>query len=836
MSGSFLSRMLRSHQIWTRLGVAFISLFLCGSGFFLGVFFYFRAEVPSIRSLSDYKPPRSTRVYSDDGHLVGLFYKERRTVVPMEEIPRHVVHAFLAAEDAGFYEHEGLDFFGIFRAAAKNLRPGAHLQGASTITQQIVKTLVVGKERSYSRKMREAILSRELESMLSKDDILHLYLNQIYFGASAYGVEEAARSYFGKSVRHLDLGEAAYLASIPKNPSRYNLIDNPRAAKRRQRYVLTQMVANGWAEKQEAQRYLEAPIPQAVAAPLYLRRTPHYVEHVRRSLLERYGEEKLTTGGLTVYVGMSAKLQVVGQQALRHGLEALAKKQGYPGPELRIEVDRYQRSMRALHEHFERSLVRRVQRGVGPPLNDLALDTIWDLGAVTAQSLRDESSLRRALRIRRLQDGLRVVVPVRAIDAAAQTVLVDLGSRVERIHFDTMRWARRFEPYGTTPVPSSPAEVLRPGDLVEIEVNRFPPGAGLDEGLEVRLVPRPVAQGSLVAIDPYTRLVRALVGGYEQDPSTLIRATQSRRQPGSAFKPIVYTAAVAQRVITPASLCPDSPVVIRDPWTGRAWKPENYVDGRYDGNITYRTALTRSKNTCSVKLIDRLGPRPVIEMAQALGVHSTLPQNLTLALGTGEVTPLELANAYSTIAAGGLGAEPIFVRKVVDADGTILEENTAQLHRVVPSGAAFVVSHMMRSVVEEGTAIRARALERPLAGKTGTSQESRDVWFSGFSPDTVATVWVGFDDNKPLGKATGSSVALPIWIQFMAQAFVGTPVKEFLSPDDVVFRYIDARTGEPASEDTGIEEAFLRGTEPSEQTRALKSPFLIEEDNPFAMP
>ncbi len=807
-------------------------LILCGAGLTLGVmaivaaFLYLKSELPTIRSVADYKPPRSTRVYSDDGELVGELFIERRTVVPIAEIPKHVVHAFLAAEDANFYLHEGLDYIGILRAAIKNLRPGAHLQGASTITQQTVKTLVVGAERSYTRKMREALLSREMEQLLAKDEILHLYLNQIYFGSGAYGVEEAARAYFGKSIREVTLGEAALLACIPKNPSHYTPAADPAAAKERQRYVLEQMLANNWASAEETQKAMAEPVRPVPPAPKYLGVGGQYVEHVKKLLAAKYGEETVTKGGLTVYVGMSARMQAAAQQAVRNGLEAFTKAQGYPGPKARIEVDKLTRYQKALHLGFD---ARQKKMAAIAEVAPRPSDVVWNLAQVNDKALASEAALTDAVRVAPLAYGQRVTGLVLQVDSVADQVWIDLGSTRGRLDFATLQWARRG---AGGPAPRDPSDVLRKGDLVQVDLTDVPPptfGGGRRGPVKVELVPEPKVEGALVAIDPHTRLVRALVGGYKGEAGGFNRAVQAKRQPGSSFKPFVYAAGLTAGAITPAAICPDSPVVIRDPWTGQAWKPENYEDGRYDGNITFRTALMRSKNTCSVKLIEKITPAQVIALAKAAGIESKLPENLTLALGTGELAPVELANGYSTIASGGYFAPPIYVRKVVDTEGQVLEETTSEPVEAIKPAVAYVLTQMMRSVVEEGTATKALVLDRPLAGKTGTSNESRNVWFSGFSAELVATVWVGYDDNSPLGRATGGSTALPIWINFMGAALAGVPVGEFTPPPDVTFVRVDADTGEPSDDVGSIEEAFIAGSEPVKEKQNLNSIFLEDD-------
>jgi penicillin-binding protein 1A len=733
-----------------------------------------RAGLPDISSLADYRPPQASWVYSDDGERVGEFFVERRRVVAIEAIPKVVVHAFLAAEDAEFYQHQGLDYLGILRAALKNLRPGAHLQGASTITQQTVKTLVVGAERTYLRKLREALLALRLEQVLKKDEILHLYLNQIYFGSGCYGVETASLRYFGKSVRQLGAGEAAFLAAIPKNPSRYTPLADLEEATLRARWILQQMQAHGWTEVDS----LAAPSPANIVPGV----GNHYIEETRRRAVDLLGNDALLTGGYTLYLGMHAGMQRAADAATQVGIEELARRHGYPGARLRVEVDRFEEVLRALQEQHAPSTAP------------------WDLSALTAEALQarppDVSGLRRGVDSR--VEGIVTSVGQR-------TAEVDVGTRKVSLSLAHLQWARSFAPVGPVRTPGNMHAILHKGDVVRVD---------LDTGT---LVPRPLVQVALVAIDPTSGYVRAMVGGYDLESKGLIRASQSRRQPGSAFKPLLYAAALQARAITPVTECADAPVVIHDPWTHEAWKPENH-DGAYDGNMPYRQALARSKNTCSVKLIEKLTPQPVLDLARAVGIAGPLPDNLTLALGTGEVTPLELAGAYAALANAGVFVPPTFVRKIVDAAGSVVFEARPEARPVLDSAAAYVTVDMMRTVVEVGTGRGAQALERPVAAKTGTSQDARDAWFSGFTPDLVATVWVGFDDNQPLGPVSGASAALPIWLEFMQRALAGRPIATFARPEGV----------EAQMQPDGREEVFVPGTVPRPHEEALGSPFLVD--------
>ena len=456
---------------------------------------------------------------------------------------------------------------------------------------------------------------------------------------------------------------------------------------------------------------------------------------------------------------------------------------------------------------------------------------IWDLRRLNKQIIaRKKYSKCRPL-LRPLKTGQEVRAIVAKVNAVANEVIVDLGTTKGYLTFNSLKWARPFSPVEPSPAPHSLSNILRQGDLIDVRVTSLNPGATPEAPpmVNLELLPPPKLEGALVAISPHSRLVRAIVGGYSRSQTGFIRATQALRQPGSAFKPLVYATGIEETTITPASLCADSPVVIRDPWTGKAWKPENYEDGRYDGNITYRYALSKSKNTCSVKLVEKLTPETVINTARRMGITSKLPANLTLALGTGDVTPLELTNAYSTLAAGGVTSPPVFIRKLVDHKGVVLKDTRPAPKRAISAASAFVVTHMMTSVVESGTATRAKALGRPIAGKTGTTNRSRDAWFAGFSPELVATVWVGFDDNSPTGKLTGSGAALPIWVQFMEAALKTTPISSFTPPPDVVFKTIDPDTGEALTGDGSVEEVFRSGTEPTESTAELPSLFIEDE-------
>ncbi|HET9551393.1 MAG TPA: PBP1A family penicillin-binding protein, partial [Anaeromyxobacteraceae bacterium] len=822
-------------------------------------------ELPAFDTLRDYRPLVSTRVLGAGGVEVFSFARERRTVVPLQEIPEVLRKAVLAAEDAKFYQHEGVNYLAILRCAAKGLLAGGVKCGGSTITQQVVKTFLLADEWRPKRKVKELVLAPRLEQNLGKDEILYLYLNQIYLGHRRYGVEEASRFYFGKPVKKLSLGEAAALAGLVQSPERLSPVKHPVAAKERQKYVLRRMAEEGFITK--AQADAEAARAIVVAPPEPAPPGASYADAVRKYLDARYGAEKIETEGLTVEVAMDPALQRYAEAALEADLRAVDRRQGYRGPLAKLSKEQLDAALPAWRARLAEAS---LPRGALP---------VWDLGAVDPDEIEPGESAagdaRKLLRIRPLEAGEVYAALVRSVED--KQAVVDLGGATGTLPLADVAWARKWNPAAGTAAPKSVKAVVAPGDVVLVRVM---PGAAdpatLARGgrpLALSLEQKPQVQGALVALDAPTRQIRALVGGSGFVASQFNRATQARRQPGSAFKPFVWGAAVESRRFTPATLVYDTPDLYRDPWTGKEWKPRNFEKDEFDGPMLLKAALAESKNTVSVKLTDALGVDAVIAFARRMGIESDLPRNLTLALGTGEVTPLELTNAYATIAARGQLAPPVMVLRVKDRDGTVLEEwkpgapgqfGQAASAQAAPSpqpsppvgereksavpappggerepsaGAppdfvlpatgtrpdvAYVLSSMMRDVVEYGTGAAAKALGRPTAAKTGTAQEHRDAWFVGFTPELVAGVWVGFDDHAPLGpRETGAGAALPAWLAFMQSAVGARPPVEFQAPEGVELARIDPTSGLLAGEPrAGEPEApfvpFLTGTAPTE--------------------
>ncbi len=818
---------------WTKrlllAGAALLVVFALAS---VGTYFYFARDLPSVEELRNYQPPQVTKVYCRNDVLCAEFYRERRTWVQIEQLPKHVRDAFLAAEDADFYKHEGLDFIGMVRAGLKGLLPGKRATGASTISQQACRNLLLSQERTLSRKIREWILTPRMEKALSKDQILNLYVNTINFGHGRYGVEEAALFYFGKSAKDLTLGEAAVLAGTVQLPHRINPVTNIVKAKKRQRYVLTQLWRHGFVRREIAEAEMEKPIVLGPRPPPKV--GAFYAEEIRRMLVSRYGEQAVLEGGMRVDIAMDVALQGAADEAVRQGLEALDRRQGYRGPLATMDRQRFE-SLKALLARRIDEAGKRQQDEVfvadlraladaeqkAPPEQEEGVEKQAASGEPDEEEGEPAPSpdemLARAVALKPLKEGLRLGGYVIAVDDAKKTATVDLVGRMATVPFSSASWARPRKNGRVGNAPTKMSDVLAPGDVVLVRVTKVS-----SPFVEAALDQIPAAQGALVAIDPNSRHVVAMVGGYDFTLTSFNRATQAKRQPGSSFKPFLYAAALASGKYTPVSIVNDAPEAVRDPYTGKVWKPQNYEKGGFEGPMTLRQALTKSKNTVSVRLIEALTPQAAIDFARRAGIRSPMPDNLTLALGTGEVSVLEIANAYATLHSLGRYAEPITLVRVTDRKGTLLEEHQAAFEESLQPSVAFLATSLMKSVVEEGTATAVRELNRPAAGKTGTAQEFRDAWFSGYTADLVATAWVGFDNHDPLGPGeTGGKAALPIWLAFMKAAHQDLPVRDFEQPTGVVWARIDPASGLLAGNAVpGRLELFLEGTEP----KALSPP------------
>ncbi len=760
------------------------------------LFVHYGKNLPEIGGLADYDPPQVTRLLDVNGKTIGEFGDERRSLAALEDLPPMLLNAFVAAEDASFYQHRGVDLFGIMRAVARNLLSMGVRQGASTITQQVVKNLLLSHERTGKRKIKEAILAYRLENRLSKREILYLYANAIYFGAGNYGVAEAARFYFDRKPSELSLGQMAYLAGIPKNPAGYRLDRHPKRAKDRQRYVLRRLLELNYIGKKEFDRWSQAELaftpPEGdTEAALYV------VEEIRERMSTILGALRVERGGLRVRTSLDPSMQAALETALRRNLLDYTARHGYRELEIVPESERKR----------WREDVEKVHRRRGSKPEDLfAFSALHPPRKVEAN--RKASPWRTLVR-RLTPDGLAFAFVVS--EANADTVTVSLGDRLGVLASEDVRRVRRRKSDKT----SKP--LFAPGRLLAVRLADDPDAVPADTALPVRLRLEqvPEAQTAGVAIDPQTRAVRALVGGFSFYTDPFNRATKAKRQPGSSFKPVVYLTALRQKLVTPASILVDEPLTFRIPGS-KPWTPKNF-DGKHRGPLRLRQALAFSVNTIAARLIDLTGPQAVIRTAKDLGITSELRPHLSLALGSSEVTVLEMANLYAAFADEGRTATPWLIESIADASGRVLYRRKPDSRLGISREEAALAVSLLRSVVFEGTARRAWALKLPVAGKTGTTNDQRDAWFVGFSPRLACAVWLGYDVNRLLGSGeTGGRAALPGWIAFMRRALEGKPKETFPVAPGLVHAWIDPETGFRSNGEAtaAMDEVFLPGTGP----------------------
>ncbi len=787
---------------WILLAAA-VAVALLVSGALVGAVVYvtYNRSLPAdLSAVADYHPRSLTRVYSRDGELIGEFYLERRIVVPLSRVAPVVVNAFLAAEDVRFFEHRGVDPRGILRALIANIRAGHIVQGGSTITQQVVKNLLLSPERSFSRKVKEAILSYRLERELTKEQILEVYLNMVYLGHGAYGVEAAARSYFGKSAAALSLAEAAMLAGLVKAPGRDSPLLDYQRARERQRYVLDQMVENGLVTTEEADAAFRQPLMLLSQPDVTDQAAPYFVQEVRQMVQARFGGlGRAQRGGWRIETTLDMDLQRAARAAVRNGLEALAGRAGFQGP------------------------LRRVSKGAITRFREQTWRDIAYLG-LKRRDRGDENLL---------EPG--VTYPAVVLSNHEGVVRVAIG-RVEALlpAEDLAIVVPRYAAGAWTFLEAG--QVLEPGSIIHVRylgtVHEGGPAMATLSGV-------PAAEAALVAIEPRTGAVRAMIGGYDYRLSRYNRAVQSRRQTGSAFKPIIYAAALAAGM-TQVTVVDDVRTSYRI--GGSWWTPRNYAN-RYYGKVTLRTALTKSLNSVAVKLLDEVGLDRVIRLARKLGIRSPLVPRLTLALGVSDLTLLELTNAYATFANGGRAVAPVMITRILDGEGNILFDIDSRTQKVgapartpgptpslllrlggarrleqpISPAVAYVLTDMLQNVIAAGTGRAARDIGRPAAGKTGTTNGYRDAWFLGYTPDLVAGTWVGTDTNLPLGPSeTGGRTAAPIWLEFMREATKGLPPKGFDVPPGVVFARVDPRTGKASTGRRSRYLPFVMGTLPED--------------------
>ena len=704
---------------WVLYGLVFTGL-LAGVGAAGYIYYHFLSDLPDFTSIKEFRPSVVTTIFARDGRRIGEFYSERRIEVPYSRLPRHLVLAFVAAEDARFFEHPGVDITGIVRAFFRNLEAGEVVQGGSTITQQVVKRILLTSEKSFARKIREAVLAYRIDNYMAKEEILNLYLNHIFLGHGAYGVEAAAQEYFSKHVEDLTLAEAAILAGIPKAPSRYDPYLNPQRAKERQTYVLRRMAEVGFIGKTEEAAALRQPIKLKPFRPDWIKECGYFNEHVRTLLENRFGKDSVYSLGLKVYTTADVDLNRDAQNAIHQGIDGLIQRNGYRGPLRHLRGKELTAYLDRQNKYYRKYPPRR---------------------------------------------GLSVTAVVTQFDKRRQATNIRLGEYPGILQ----------EPAKGQSRAAGLLASLAPGDVVQV---RLVEKDRRQNKWVAELIAAPMVQGAVVSMELHTGKVRVLMGGKDFGDSTFNRATQARRQPGSAFKPIIYAAAV-EKGYRPDSILLDAPIALPGGRRGQVWAPQNY-DHTFSGPIPLATALARSRNVPTVRLMMSIGIPATVKMAQTLGLTTPIYPNYASALGASEVTLMELTRAYSVFPNQGALVEPIFIERIEDRDGRVLMENRPQKHQVLNPQTAQTMTELLMGVVERGTGTRVKVLGRPMGGKTGTTNRTRDAWFIGFTPSLITGTWVGMDDERSLGpKETGAQAAAPIFISYMKEALKGQPVEEF---------------------------------------------------------
>ena len=778
------------------------------------IFSYYGQDLPEYSQLKNYKPPIVTRLYAGDGRLMAEFAQEKRVFIPIEEIPDLVKKAFISAEDKNFYKHEGVDLFAITRAIVgniKNMGTGRRQKGASTITQQVAKNFLLTNEISYERKIKEAILAYRMERAMSKERLLELYLNEIFMGARVYGIAAAALQYFNKSLDEISIAEAAYLAALPKAPNNYHPIKKYTAAINRRNWVINRMREDGYITNGQAELAILLPLKTTKRDESKIVKAPYFTEEIRRFLVDHYGAESLYGGGMVVRSSLDPNLQDIAQRALQNGLMSYDKRHGWRGAIINFEnIQDWQKKLNTIKipedklEHWRMAFVIEVK------------------SSLVSLGFKDDST--------------------------------------GHIKLENLAWARKYlnEGYSRGSTISSATQVVKRGDIIMVEPLH-------DEKNNYALRQVPDIQGALIALDPHTGRVLAMQGGWKYGVfQQFNRSIQANRQPGSAFKPFVYLAAL-ENGFTPATLVLDSPFAIEDR-PGNIWSPTNYSH-EYYGPTPIRIGVEKSRNLMTVRLADYLGMEKISEVAERFNVTKNMPHLLANALGAGETTLLKLSAAYAVFVNGGKKITPTMIDRIQDRRGKTIfrhdkrlckdcgdmikweRQNTPELldtrKTITDPRTAYQITSILEGVIQRGTGVRIKSLGRPLAGKTGTTNESKDTWFIGFSPDLVVGVFAGFDDPRSMGKReTGSSVAVPIFKDFMAQALKDTPLLPFRVPPGIRNVQINADTGVRASigDKRVIWESFVAGTEPTDNMYILDGrginlmPSIINEQNTSGTP
>jgi penicillin-binding protein 1A len=737
-----------------RAGFTLLFVIAILSGAVVGMLLALGSDLPEVSRLEDFEPNIITQIYAADGPLIGEFAIERRVVVSYHDIPPVLRDAIVAVEDADFWKHIGVNVWRVPGAVISNLRSGRRGQGFSTLTMQLSRVLFLTPEKTYERKVKEIILAFQIEKSFTKEEIFAFYCNQIYFGHGNYGVQAASEFFFNKPIKELTISEAALLAGLPQNPSRLSPLDHPKNTVARRNHVIDRMVEERYLTSEQGEQAKKEPLN------LQLRReppsmAPYFVEEIRKYLEREYGSQRIYQGGLRVYTTLDSRMQQAANRALRLGLHRL---------------DRRARGFAPVTASI-------LKNGAFPPR--YRLDD-WDrppqVGEVT-----------------------RGVV----LDSDRALAVVQIGDYRARVGLPEIAWTGR----------RSVAEVLPRGAIAPFLIQALGEEGGVKEA-KVLYEQEPKVEGALLALEPRTGAIKAMVGGYDFEKSKFNRSTQAWRQVGSAFKPIIYSAAIERAGYTPSTIILDAPISFPD--NQGVWTPHNY-DFTFWGPIPVRRAIEQSRNIPAIRTLQAVGIKTGIEYARKLGLTGELPPYLPLAIGAGDATLQEMTSAFSSFANQGLRMKPMYVTRITDRDGNAIEESHPTAKDAIRADTAYLMTSLLRGVVERGTAVRARSLKRPICGKTGTTNDYTDGWFIGFEPSLVAGVWVGFDEKKDsLGRgADGAHTALPIWMDFWGTVMKDRPIEDFPVPANIVFVPVDA-TGHPAPPGTpGVHmEPFVAGTEP----------------------
>ena len=892
-----LLRLKNFHKVLIVFGILLI--------LFIGYFSWVFLSLPKLFAVSDYHPPLLTQVYDREGKKMGEFFKERRLIFPYKDIPKQVVWAFVSVEDGEFFSHKGLNYKAIARAFIANLKAGKKVQGGSTITQQLARTLLLSTKKTYTRKFKEAVLALRMENSLSKQDILYIYLNQIYLGHGAYGLEMASRTYFRKSAKELNVAEAALLAGLPKAPSRFSPVFYPARAKSRQLYVLNRMRQEGYISEEEMNQYANQEIK------VFLRRdfseeSPYYLETVRRILLTYLESEDLLQSGLKVYTAMDFEKQKSAQKALKRGLEDLDQRQGFRGIQKHLASTEERQTFT---EQRDAELRSQIKKNLIIPGFVLSMDP--ETEEIPEEFFKKFKERFKTLEEKRMSrsfwfdnreklEGKVFSALISKVEKNKIEILTPWGTEILALpDFD---WAVPVDKKKDQPALTDAKEIFKAHDLAAFRVKIWSEEDSAvrnKNNIPLEFYQEPLAEGALLSFDLQNSEIIALVGGYDYSRSQYNRAYQSRRQSGSVFKPFVYGAAL-EKGLHPTSLISDSPVVFsqeeaeekfdqkksgkqKKEWDLKnVWRPSN-INERFLGDILFRKALIRSLNVPTVRIMEKIGLSWVRFYVRRLGIFSPLNSDFTMALGSSSLNLYETLKAFSVIANQGQGLKPILIRRVEDLSGKeilsnlsldeffkeeiaeanqfvqeekskwfkedipeekqsffqkrwtpLFKENPNQL---IPPSNSYVLMNLLEAVVNdpEGTARRARKLNRPLGGKTGTTDGYYDTGFVGASPFISTALWIGFDSEKSLGKGeTGSRTALPAWIQYMEESHENLPPSEFPVPEQVVFANIDAETGQLVSSQSKevVWQAFIENSEPqsgSKEDPLKKDPFAPDE-------